>query len=181
MERLAEVLKRFSFESSFHGIKHVFGRLRQWRQKLTWALICVISFCCFFYFLVLSFEQHVIKQPIVTDMQYFTHSQVHFPQVLFCPTLPNQTVFDSFFQPSVSELFGFLASFSEHPIFAGIRNELRQNLTSALAKYPYLEQNWHQMFTSGNPDEATALFFGLSFPLPIPATICNPKANCLAI
>ena len=83
------------------------------------------------------------------------------PEILVCPTLPNQTTFESFFPGTVGPMFSFLSSFSEHEIFSGIRDAIRDNVTAGFEKYPHLEEEWDILYTIANLDPSAAAFYGL--------------------
>ncbi len=160
MECLAEVVSRFAVESSVHGISHILGSFRSWRARLTWTVLCLLAISSFLTFSIWTISCILIKQPVVTNMQYTRHSQMHFPLVLFCPILPNETVFDDFFPESVQDMFSFLTTLSQNRLFDAVRHEARMNTTAVFCSAPNLEKRWQQFFASNNPDLALQTFFG---------------------
>ena len=149
-------------ESSYHGINNFFG-LRLQRTKLCWLIISSLFFGLFIYYSILSFDTYIIKRPIRTDLHYKNHEQIQMPEVLICPTLPNQTAFESFFPGTVGPMFSFLGSLSEHPIFSGIRDVIRKNVSAGFERYPHLEEEWGKLYTTANLDPIMASFYGLLF------------------
>ena len=133
---------------------------RLWRSKLYWLAICCSFFGIFVYFSVLSFDTYIIKKPIQTDLNYHNHEEIQMPELMFCPVSPNQTAFENFFPGTFGPMFAFLSSFSEHPIFSGIRDAIRKNISAAFEKYPHLEKDWNKLYTNANLDPVTAAFFG---------------------
>ena len=160
MQRAFEFIREISVDGSIHGINHLFGRHRAWVFKLLWVQICVAATVCFVYFSMLSLDEHLIQRPVVTHIHYKTNKQIEFPQVLFCPVMPNQTLIDTFTLESAQQVISFLATFSENQVFAGARHDLWDNMTHALLKYPNLERQWKRLMQLGNPDETIRALYG---------------------
>ena len=159
--KTAEVLKNFSLDSSIHGVNNFFSH-RKWLIRLMWILIFFLSLGVCTYYVISVFREHVMKQPTVTSVSYVTHDVVKFPNVLICPTMPNQTGIEQFFPPGLKSVFTFIINFAENPLFAGIRHELLNNSGDVYEKYSGLELQWRKLLEESDYDPTIHTLYGNS-------------------
>ena len=159
MNQIANLLKKFALESSFHGVNHLFGP-RLFRNKILWTLISLTFICFWFYYLSLSLHEFFVNKPTVTEIKQEYNKEITMPSILVCPVLTNISAFEAFFPGNIGPLFTYLLFLSQHPMMETFRTSLSQNISEALQKFPNVEKQWSFVYNQLNFDENLARIYG---------------------
>ena len=82
---LIDQFRKFSTETSLHGIKYINEEGRHWGERVLWVLLCIASvvFGCFIFYPV--FERWINFPTITTIFQTnYPISNIPFPAVTIC-------------------------------------------------------------------------------------------------
>ena len=157
---LFKTLQLFALTSSFHGINHLFGPKR-WKVKILWFVLSITFTILWTNFLITSLETYFITQPTTTKLKYI-HSRhsLSFPDVLICPVLRNQSMFDQFVPGNLAPLLSLLTTLSVNPTHGMIRRALSDNISAAFEQFPELEKQWQKIYRSESVDPIIAQYLG---------------------
>ena len=138
-----DTIHSFSLNSSLHGIAHLFTN-RSYRAKQCWMLTIITISIVFAYSLILTGQEHFIREPTVTAIKYNSRKSAKLPKITICPRLLSHSditneILSRNYLAALHTIVGYL---HYNVIYSDVRRLISENISDTFIKYSRLEHTF---------------------------------------